>query len=157
MCGAKFRMYIVGGGSGRAKLEKQSWGLGLTHNVFFIGPRGAAEIADWYRAADRTILSSRSEGLPNVLRESLACGTRFIATDVGGVREIAGPGDVLVPPQDPVALGMAVLASLTAAPPPAPTPLPDWDDSAQALARILSFGNSESDPMPVSNVSLKSA
>jgi hypothetical protein len=35
--------------------------------------------------------------------------------------------------------------------------LPDWDDSAQALARILSFGNSESDPMPVSNVSLKSA
>jgi glycosyltransferase involved in cell wall biosynthesis len=151
--GDKFRLYIVGGGSEAAKLEKKTWNRGLTRNVYFLGPRGGRELADWYRAADRTVLSSRSEGLPNVLRESLACGTRFIATEVGGVREIAGPGDFLCPPNDPVALAELMHYCLTAAPAAPPPPLPDWDQSADAIAQILSFGN----PSPLPGVPVKSA
>jgi len=39
----------------------------------FVGSRSGSELGDWYRAADLFVMSSWSEGLPNVLRESLAC------------------------------------------------------------------------------------
>jgi glycosyltransferase involved in cell wall biosynthesis len=56
-----------------------------------MGPVGHDRLADWYRAADLTVLCSKSEGLPNVLREAVACGTPFVSTDVGSIREIAEP------------------------------------------------------------------
>jgi glycosyltransferase involved in cell wall biosynthesis len=66
-------------------------------------------LPDWYRAADVTVLSSWSEGLPNVLRESLACGTPFVSTDVGSVREIAVAGwSRLADAGDPVGLADAI-------------------------------------------------
>jgi glycosyltransferase involved in cell wall biosynthesis len=50
-------------------------------------------------------LTSHSEGIPNVLLESIACGTPFVATDVGGVSEIATSGlDRLIPNRDVNAL-----------------------------------------------------
>lgn len=64
---------------------------GLADSVSFPGAIPQAELPDWYRAADATVLSSASEGLPNVFRESLACGTPFVSTDVGSVSEIAAP------------------------------------------------------------------
>ena len=74
----------------------------LSTHITFIGPRVHDELPDWYRAADLTVLPSHSEGLPNVLRESLACGTPFVATNVGGISEIAHPDySLLVPAEDP--------------------------------------------------------
>jgi teichuronic acid biosynthesis glycosyltransferase TuaC len=137
--GARFRLVIVGDGPLRSALENQSQTLGVTQIVTFAGARNGREIAQYYRAADRTILSSHSEGLPNVLRESLACGTRFIATEVGGIREIAGEGDLLVPSNNPAALAEAMHSVLGVSASASPR-LPDWDDSAEALVRILSFG-----------------
>ncbi len=61
----------------------------LSDAVRFVGPVNRAGLPEWYRAADATVLSSDSEGLPNVLRESLACGTPFVSTNAGSVREIA--------------------------------------------------------------------
>jgi teichuronic acid biosynthesis glycosyltransferase TuaC len=61
----------------------------LSDAVRFVGPVDRAGLPNWYRAADATVLSSDSEGLPNVLRESLACGTPFVSTDAGSIREIA--------------------------------------------------------------------
>ena len=45
-------------------------------------------LADLYRAADVSILASDREGMPNVVLESLACGTPVVATRVGGVPEL---------------------------------------------------------------------
>jgi glycosyltransferase involved in cell wall biosynthesis len=103
------RLYLVGDGKSRVDLEAQARRLGLEAVVFFKGKVDQRQLPDWYRAADLTVLASRSEGVPNVLRESLACGTPFVATKVGGVAEIAeGTPCRLVLPEDVAALAEAI-------------------------------------------------
>jgi len=56
------------------------------------------------------VLPSLSEGLSNVLLESMATGIPVIATGVGGNPEAVEDGvtGLLVPPRDPAALARAV-------------------------------------------------
>jgi glycosyltransferase involved in cell wall biosynthesis len=97
-------------------------------------------LPDWYRAADLTVLPSLSEGIPNVLLESMASGTPFVATSVGGIPEIAAEGiDFLVPPRNPLALADAIAAGLmrgkkTHGRHPN---LFSWSESARAMKRIV--------------------
>lgn len=83
------RLVLAGSGPLADSLKTRVRNEGLEHAVCFAGPVEPGDLAAWYRAADATVLSSDSEGLPNVLRESLACGTPFVSTDAGSVREIA--------------------------------------------------------------------
>jgi glycosyltransferase involved in cell wall biosynthesis len=108
-----WRLYLVGDGPLRERLVERARGLGLADRIVFAGAVPHAQLADWFRAADITVLSSLSEGIPNVLLESIACGTRFVAPRVGGIAEIAQAGvDVLVTPEDPAALADGLDASL---------------------------------------------
>lgn len=50
------------------------------------------ELARLYSAADAVILPSREDNLPNVLLESLACGTPVISTPVGGCLDLLEHG-----------------------------------------------------------------
>jgi glycosyltransferase involved in cell wall biosynthesis len=59
---------------------------GLTGHVRFVGY--SPEIADWYRAADVVILTSKREGLPRCVIEGIASGASIVAFDVCSVREI---------------------------------------------------------------------
>lgn len=81
--------FILGEGELRSSLQDQISAAGLSEQVFLPGSQPQTALAEWYRAADLTVLSSWSEGVPNVLMESISCGTPFVATDVGGVSEIA--------------------------------------------------------------------
>ncbi len=103
-------LYLVGGGPLRDELQRQVERLHVADRVHFVGPVPYEQTPLWYRAANATVLSSWSEGLPNVLRESLACGTPFVSTNVGSVSEIADPSfSILVPPGDVETLADALL------------------------------------------------
>jgi glycosyltransferase involved in cell wall biosynthesis len=138
--GVAFRLYLVGDGPLRKTLEEDCRARSLGELVTFLGARPQHQLPDWYRAADLTVLTSWSEGLPNVLRESLACGTPFVSTNVGGVAEIAdyGAHNCLVPAGDAAAFADAVATSLAGQkPPPVPYKPPTWADAADAYVRIL--------------------
>ena len=139
--GVDCHLYLVGDGPLRRELVSQAEALGITARVRFVGPKLHDELPDWYRAADLTVLPSRSEGLPNVLRESLACGTPFVASNVGGISEIADPGSsLLVPPEDPASLADAIAQALArwGGRNDSIVPMfPTWDEAANSLVRIL--------------------
>jgi glycosyltransferase involved in cell wall biosynthesis len=91
----------------------------LDGRVRFTGPRTGAELDRSYGAADLLVLPSRAETYGMVVTEALARGLPVVAADVGGVPEALGraadgtrPG-VLVPSDDPAALGDALRAWLT--------------------------------------------
>ncbi|WP_417847291.1 glycosyltransferase [Thalassoglobus sp.] len=108
-----FELHLIGNGPERSRLEMRVEQCGLSESVRFEGTIGHDQIADWYRAADLTVMSSDSEGLPNVLRESLACGTPFVSTDVGSISEIADSRySQLVPKQNSNLLAKAIVEVL---------------------------------------------
>jgi glycosyltransferase involved in cell wall biosynthesis len=102
--GIRVKVLIVGDGTQREKLESQSFQLGLQESVEFLGPR--SDIPLLVASADGVVLASRWEGVPNALMEGMAAGVPFVATDVGGVSELAcdGRAGFLARPQDPHAL-----------------------------------------------------
>lgn len=108
------RLHLVGSGESRAALEARVSAENLEASVRFEGAVAHDRLPIWYRAANVTVLTSHSEGLPNVLRETQASGTPFVATDVGDIREIAAPGlSRLTPAGDTDAFARAIVESLS--------------------------------------------
>jgi glycosyltransferase involved in cell wall biosynthesis len=102
---------ILGQGPLLAELTKQAEGLGLADAVRFLGFQ--RNPWQYLKHADVFVLSSRYEGLPNVLLETLALGTPIVATDCpGAIREVRAlhPEIVMVPPEDPEGLAQGILA-----------------------------------------------
>lgn len=56
--------------------------------VRFLDNQPQEQLRDWYGAADALVLATNLEGMPNVMLESLGCGTPVVATSVGGIPEI---------------------------------------------------------------------
>lgn len=107
------QLFIAGEGPDRKPLEAGVHARGLADTVKFLGPVPQAMLPEWYRAADLTVLPSRSEGTPNVLLESIACGTPFVASAVGGIPPLAEPGlDELVAPGAAEPLAAALVRAL---------------------------------------------
>jgi glycosyltransferase involved in cell wall biosynthesis len=103
---------LVGEGALRAELEGLTQRLGLASRVRFLGLRH--DVPALLAGVDVLALTSRWEGLPNVVIEAMATGAVVVATDVGGCRELIAPGATgfLLPPGTPAAVADAVLAVL---------------------------------------------
>ena len=84
------RFMIVGDGPLREALERQACELGIADGVIFTGERG--DIEALVRTASLFWLTSRWEGMPNVVLEAMASGVPVIATDVGGTGELVQDG-----------------------------------------------------------------
>jgi glycosyltransferase involved in cell wall biosynthesis len=97
-------LVIAGDGDLRADLEAESRALGLTENVFFVGPR--MDIPQLLKLFDLYVLPSKWEGLPMVILEAMAAGCPVLATDVGGNYTAidSGVSGMLVEPEKPEAL-----------------------------------------------------
>ncbi len=107
------RLLLLGEGELRPELERLVQSLGLAGRVRFAGFQ--ANPLPWIREAHALVLSSRYEGLGNVLVEALGCGTAVISTDCPhGPREILEDGrhGALVPVGDAAALAAAMRAAL---------------------------------------------
>ena len=111
----------IGDGNARVPLHRQVEAAGIGGKVRFAGRQPQDRLVTWYRAADLQVLPSRSEGVPNVLLEGLACGLPFVASTVGGVPEIAPDPAWCVPPGDPAALAAAIAGAMRTPPPVAVT------------------------------------
>jgi glycosyltransferase involved in cell wall biosynthesis len=80
----------------------------LERAVFFVGKKN--DTKQYYKMLDCVIIPSLWEGMPNVFFEALAYGKPLIATDVGGIRDIAGKlvSVIIVPSNNSKALGEAL-------------------------------------------------
>ncbi len=105
------RLLVVGDGPDRAALAQAAARLGVSDAVQLVGAVANTDLSSWYSAADVLLLASSREGWPNVLLESMACGTPVVATRVGGVPEIVQTPLVgrVVPERTAEAFSQAVL------------------------------------------------
>ena len=112
------QLVLVGVGAERSRLEGQVQALGLGARVRFAGAVPNDELRLWYSAADVSVLASSREGWPNVLLESMACGTPVVATRRGGSAEIVtgNAAGRLVEVRDAAHLGAAIETLLHALP-----------------------------------------
>jgi len=103
---------IAGDGSLRGALEQQARALGIDHRVRLLGWR--RDLANVYGASDLLLLTSRNEGTPVALIESLASAVPGVSTDVGGVRDVMPDETVglMAPDGDASALAAHVLTLL---------------------------------------------
>jgi len=75
---------------------------------------GERDMIDCLNGADLLIYPTRADNLPNVLVESIACGTPAITFDIGGNKEIIthGQNGIIIPPFDLDAFAKSTLALL---------------------------------------------
>lgn len=85
--------YLIAGAGGEegdytGTLKKLADELGVSGYIQWIGAVDNTELHRYYSAADISCLASEKEGWPNVILESLACGTPVAAYSTWGVPEI---------------------------------------------------------------------
>ncbi len=96
--GCDASLAIVGGPSGPdggatlAALHQRVDEAGVIEHVSFVAPQSHQLLSTWMRAADATLVPSRSESFGLVALESSACGTPVVASNVGGLANLVEPG-----------------------------------------------------------------
>jgi glycosyltransferase involved in cell wall biosynthesis len=114
---ARPELVIAGEGPEQASLARLAHAAGV--RLQLAGVLGQHALAEWMAAADlfvhpcRTLANGRSEGMPLVVREALACGLPVIASASGGLGELRGTqGLTLVDPDETGALARAIVHAL---------------------------------------------
>jgi colanic acid/amylovoran biosynthesis glycosyltransferase len=115
--GVQFRCDLIGDGELRAQIERQIAHLGLSDYVVLHGNQPQQRIVQALRSASVFVLatvqaaSGKREGIPNVLKEAMACGVPVISSRISGIPELVDDAvsGILVPPAQPEALAQALI------------------------------------------------
>ena len=104
----KWRIILVGPNMNNENILLNSLLIkyNLKKQVMLLGSKN--NTVSYYNAMDIHILSSAGEAFPNVLAESMACGTPCITTDVGDASQIVSDLGWVVPPKNNEALASAI-------------------------------------------------
>lgn len=86
MKGRNIHSFIIGDGEGREGVVRLVREMGLEDRIALTG--WCQDVARIYADLDIVCLTSLNEGTPVVLIEAMAAGLPFVATDVGGVRDL---------------------------------------------------------------------
>jgi glycosyltransferase involved in cell wall biosynthesis len=107
------RLFVVGDGEDRDRLERLTADLGLDRVVQFLGQRD--DIPEILAASDLFVLPTLGDMLPTVIAEAMGAGVPVVATDVGSLSEMVQDGvtGLLAAPGAPAELAERCLAVLT--------------------------------------------
>lgn len=99
---------VVGDGEDRPQCEQMARELGIAEKVIFAG--WWEDVEKVYADTDVTVLTSKNEGTPVCILESLGAGVPVVATNVGGVADIVCDGKTgyVVPPGDAQAVAAKI-------------------------------------------------
>jgi len=111
-------LVIVGDGPERPRIEAAARRLGVADRLRLLGRMPQQRLPEIYTAAELLVHPSSREGWPNVLLESMACGTPVVATSFEGLAEIVSAPEAgrIVTEATPTGLAEAI-RELLAAPP----------------------------------------
>ncbi len=84
----KAQFVIIGEGPYLAELQASIRRNNLGKWMKALGKIPNKDVVKYYQKADVFLMPSDEEGFPNVLLEAMATGTPFVASDVGGVRDV---------------------------------------------------------------------
>jgi glycosyltransferase involved in cell wall biosynthesis len=103
------RLWMVGDGSERERLERLAVELNLSERVTFWGQQ--MDVAPFLSAADAFVMSSKSEGLPMSLLQAFSLGVPAIVTDVGGMAEVVrlAKAGIAVSATEPAGMAAGIL------------------------------------------------
>lgn len=110
----RLRLFLVGDGIWRKRLENLAQELGIRDRVVFAGLLPPSEIPHAIHAMDLVVHCSLREGLARVLPQALLARKPVISYDIDGAREVVQDRVTgrLVPPRDQEALFHAIRETL---------------------------------------------
>ena len=113
--GLPFECRLIGDGPLVPQIENQIKRADLCDAVFLLGARPYNEVIDEFSRTDVVVLATaptangKREGIPNVLKEAMACGLPVVAAASGGIPELVDEScGILVRPRDPAAIADAL-------------------------------------------------
>lgn len=108
------RFVIAGSGPIRQMLESEVDSLGLSEKVEFLGFIEENAIPDLLNKFKLLVIPTYDDGIPEVLKEALSCGTLVAVSPVGGIRDIVNDNveAFLIRRNEPKEIAEAILRAL---------------------------------------------